>query len=269
MKFKELIQAWDDANRPTTTQSVIDFLKANNYSADEITAAFKKANYNIHISTPKIENPDVAKEKTTSLSHSEPKVEPSDHVPRDKLVNDSDITVPIGTKIDFQDKTYEWKGAAWVSGGKLAKKELSNEITKAAKEKIKKQNESVKSTIPGLDVGTVIVGPDNKIYTWKGAAWVTGSTLAKKEIAAELTKSVLAQSNIKQEDPHVPETHDANTNTNQESTSAKVQHLYSVLNQYGPAAISLLQSTDPLANVALAIILSPHRKELLDVLKQG
>ena len=280
MNLKSLIAAWDE-DRVQTVGKLIEFLKGQGFDLQKIQSAFKKAGFNIHVHEEREDNSNVAQDQN-------PKIKKEDEWfsqgLNDSLKDNDDFDeilskltvkdIPIGTQIDHMGKIYTWKGASWVSGGTLAKKEVGASLTHDALTQIakKKQNEpQIKSTVPGLEVGTMLTGPDNKIYTWKGASWVSSGKFAKKEISQELTKQAL--SNIQKEQPEI-ETANQNPETTSgpekiNDVSPKVKELSQILLKHAPNAAELLKMNTPLTRLALAILCSPHYQQILDALQKS
>ena len=219
MNLKSLIAAWNE-NRVQTVEEIIEFLKDQGFDLQKIQSAFKKAGFNIHVHEEKEDNSNVAQDQN-------PKIKKEDE---------------------------------WFSQG----------LNDSLKDIDDFDEILSKLTVKDIPIGTQI-DHMGKIYTWKGASWVSGTIMAKKEIGQELTKQAL--SNIQKEQPEI-ETANQNPETTSgpeklNDVSPKVKELSQILLKHAPNAAELLKMNTPLSRLALAILCSPHYQQILDALQKS
>jgi len=269
MNLRKLYELWDDSDRPRTVNDVVNFLQQSGINSDQITSAFKKMKYNIHI--PEDKKTEEKVEQNSVKSDAPKKLEPN---PNKEKSASNTSEIPVGFTVDYENTTFTWKGASWVANGRLAKKELKPILNDLAQEKLKsedapKPETKIKSTVKGLEVGTKMLGPDGVEYRWRGAAWVNPQNrIAKKAIAAYLNDQ------ISSEKESAPPTEVVNKQTTKPSNNepvslgSNIEDIYNKI-RHIPNAIDLLQSTDPMAPLALAILASNKSKNIIDALERN
>lgn len=115
--YKELVSAWEKAGRPRDTDSIHDILMNAGLQHEQAVTAFEAAG----LQAPAHSEPEVTPEQST---------EPTIDQPEPWI----DVEIPIDYTITSNTgKEFTWKGAQWVSKGKIVPKEYKEKVTHAAK----------------------------------------------------------------------------------------------------------------------------------------
>jgi len=168
---QKLMKAWEKQGKPLDYGSIVKIMQSLGLSSDEISQVSQSANVELPV-----------KGKNKNKDEQESEIKP-------------------GASMQAADgSTYEWKGAQWVNKktGRIAKKEISQELTKKAKAD---SSQTFKSQDKDIKINQTVQGPDGVAYDWKGAQWVNSETgkVAKKQIAQQLTKTAKADKQPKQQ----------------------------------------------------------------------
>lgn len=170
--YKELLKAWNDADRPTTASDITELLLNNGYSKDNVRSILKSSNVKYQVPD------DVVPEK---IKH--------------ELPDGYSLESTTGKKFTFNDgKWYDLKHNE-------VPEEHQKRYTDAALKKFRKQ-EKEKSDKKNAPYNQEFADPDEieiptdysmklnngKTVIWKGAQWTDNGKIIPKEYQSKLTK---------------------------------------------------------------------------------
>ena len=132
--IKELETTWAKAGRPRTVEGLIDVLKQTNLSDEQVQQVFQMSGIQMPIPEP-IEEP---KEEVPEISDEE--VEQHLTEPEPEVVEEPALDIPVGFVITSKTgDEFTWKGAQWVSKGKIVPKKYRHKLDAAAQIAYKKK----------------------------------------------------------------------------------------------------------------------------------
>lgn len=117
----EFKKSWDKSGRPRTVDGIAQVLRDAGLSEEQMTQVFESQGLTYQ-SPLKYPEPEEVQEP-------EAQAEPEEQLP-----------IPVGFKVKSKTgKEFEWKGAQWVSKGKIVPKQYKQQIDAAAQREMKRQ----------------------------------------------------------------------------------------------------------------------------------